>query len=99
MAVTRLYQAGNDKELGFEITGHRSEAVRDYKRINECQKKAANNDVNGSDKYNIKTKVLRIDQHVNITLNTNVNKKLKCCTCFAFTESIFIPVMSHYCCN
>ena len=33
-APTRLYEAGVDEQLITEITGHRSNAVRDYKRTN-----------------------------------------------------------------
>jgi integrase len=36
-AATRLYEAGIDEQLITEKTGHRSSAVRSYKRTNDTQ--------------------------------------------------------------
>ena len=37
-AASRLYQKGVDEQLIQEVTGHRSNAVRSYKRTNDCMK-------------------------------------------------------------
>ncbi|XP_048251972.1 uncharacterized protein LOC125380030 [Haliotis rufescens] len=37
-AATRLYQANEDEQMICEITGHKSEAVRSYKRTSDVQK-------------------------------------------------------------
>ncbi|CAC5418560.1 unnamed protein product [Mytilus coruscus] len=37
-AATRMYDAGVDEQLICEVTGHRSNAVRNYKRTNENRK-------------------------------------------------------------
>ncbi len=39
-AATRLYQEGVSEKLIKEITGHRSEAVRDYERTGEAMKRS-----------------------------------------------------------
>jgi hypothetical protein len=38
-SATRMYDAGIDEQLICEITGHRSNAVRNYKRTNTAQKR------------------------------------------------------------
>ncbi|XP_046565575.1 uncharacterized protein LOC124274278 [Haliotis rubra] len=38
-AATRLFEAGVDEQLICEVTGHRSSAVRSYKRTNSAQKR------------------------------------------------------------
>lgn len=47
-AATRMYEAGLDEQLITEVTGHRSECVRDYKRTNEAMKRHANSIINSS---------------------------------------------------
>ena len=42
-AATRIYQCDIDEQLIQEITGHRSLAVRSYKRTSQSQKKFASN--------------------------------------------------------
>ena len=46
-AATRLYEKGCDEQLISEITGHRSLAVREYKRTSSLQKQMASNIVQG----------------------------------------------------
>ena len=46
-AVTRMYQGGVDEQVIQEITGHRSLAVRSYKRTCENQKCIASQIVSG----------------------------------------------------
>ena len=47
-AATRLYEAGIEEQLITEITGHRSESVREYKRTSEHMKRRANNILSGN---------------------------------------------------
>ncbi|CAC5423579.1 unnamed protein product [Mytilus coruscus] len=46
-AATRMYDAGVDEQLICEVTGHRSNAVRNYKRTNEKQKRKINSVIQG----------------------------------------------------
>ena len=46
--ATRLYRAGVDEQLIMETTGHRSLAVRRYKRTSEKQLKAVSSTIAGS---------------------------------------------------
>ena len=45
-AATRLYDAEVDEQVISEITGHRSKAIRDYKRTSEALKRKANSIIN-----------------------------------------------------
>jgi integrase len=47
-AATRLYQAGVDEQLITEVTGHRSNAVRNYKRTTTAQKRKISEVIQGS---------------------------------------------------
>ncbi|CAC5423576.1 unnamed protein product [Mytilus coruscus] len=46
-AATRMYDAGVDEQLICEVTGHRSNAIRNYKRTNEKQKRKINSVIQG----------------------------------------------------
>ena len=46
-AATRLYHANFDEQVIQEVTGHRSVAVREYKRTSNCQKRSASTCVMG----------------------------------------------------
>jgi len=47
-AASRLYQQGFDEQLICETTGHRSNAVRGYKRTTAAQKLDISNAISGS---------------------------------------------------
>ncbi|CAC5398261.1 unnamed protein product [Mytilus coruscus] len=75
-AATRMYDAGVDKELICEVTGHRSNAVRNYKRTNEKQKRKINSVIRGRpDSENDdsgKFKISKSDGNLSITLNISM---------------------------
>lgn len=79
-AATRLYEAGMEEQLVSEITGHRSECVREYKRTTEEMKRQANAVISGCETSvsDIAPKVVRKEPlsanqlPVNITVNVNM---------------------------
>ncbi|CAC5370979.1 unnamed protein product [Mytilus coruscus] len=72
-AATRMYDPGEDEQLICEFTGHRSNAVRNYKRTNEKQKRKINSVIQGrTDSENDdsgKFKISKSDGNLSITLN------------------------------
>ena len=56
-AATRLYLAGMDEQLISEKTGHRSSAIRAYKRTSACQEYELNNIITGAKKQKTTTPV------------------------------------------
>ncbi|CAC5358886.1 unnamed protein product [Mytilus coruscus] len=75
-AATRMYDAGVDEQLICEVTGHRSNAVRNYKRTNEKQKRKINSVIQGrTDSENDdsgKFKISKSDGNLSITLNISM---------------------------
>ncbi|CAC5366355.1 unnamed protein product [Mytilus coruscus] len=75
-AATRMYDAGVDEPLICEVTGHRSNAVRNYKRTNEKQKRKINSVIHGrTDSENDdsgKFKISKSDGNLSITLNISM---------------------------
>ena len=59
-AATRLYQAGVDEQLITEVTGHRSNAVRNYKRTSTAQKRTIREVIEGSSDGNNNSRPPRI---------------------------------------
>ena len=57
-AATRLYDAGVDEQLITEKTGHRSSAVRSYKRTQDAQLVKISEIIQGSEKWNVNQKML-----------------------------------------
>ncbi|XP_046577855.1 uncharacterized protein LOC124285635 [Haliotis rubra] len=45
--ATRLFQSGIDEQLIARTTGHRSTAVREYKRVSTAQEKELSNVIQG----------------------------------------------------
>ena len=77
-AATRLYEKGVDEQLIQEVTGHRSGAVREYKRTNEAQKRDISSILGGNGDENAKkpctvSRALE-GEGINITLNVNLTK-------------------------
>lgn len=48
IAVTRLFDAEVDEQLITEVTGHRSTAVRNYKRTSDAKRQKVNSIIQGS---------------------------------------------------
>ncbi|CAC5393007.1 unnamed protein product [Mytilus coruscus] len=75
-AATRMYDAGVDEQLICEVTGHRSNAIRNYKRTNEKQKRKINSVIQGrTDSENDdsgKFKISKSDGNLSITLNISM---------------------------
>ncbi|CAC5373452.1 unnamed protein product [Mytilus coruscus] len=75
-AATRMYDAGVDEQLICEVTGHRSNAVKNYKRTNEKQKRKINSVIQGrTDSENDdsgKFKISKSDGNLSITLNISM---------------------------
>ncbi|MES9879628.1 MAG: tyrosine-type recombinase/integrase [Sedimenticola sp.] len=77
-AATRLYQAGLDEQLVCEITGHRSETVREYKRTDLNMKRHASAVINATAQTSGEQddrKRICLEQHptpLNITINLNM---------------------------
>ncbi|CAC5388526.1 unnamed protein product [Mytilus coruscus] len=75
-AATRMYDAAVDEQLICEFTGHRSNAVRNYKRTNEKQKRKINSVIQGrTDSENDdsgKFKISKSDGNLSITLNISM---------------------------
>ena len=55
--AARLYHAGMDKQLITEITGHKSNAVRLYKRTNDDLKQKASNILDNSNPADYKKQI------------------------------------------
>ena len=77
-AASRLYQSGMDEQLIQEVTGHRSMAVREYKRTNEVQKRSISSILGGGESEGNK-KTCTVSRPtsadgINITLNVNFSK-------------------------
>ena len=81
-AATRLFDADIDEQLITEVTGHRSSAVRNYKRVNETKRQKINDVIQGtsSDKAESVPTVTttpssfeRNDGKVSFTINLNLN--------------------------
>ena len=49
-SATSMYQGNVDEQIIQEITGHRSLAVRSYKRTSDSQRKLASNIIFGTQK-------------------------------------------------
>ncbi|CAC5393030.1 unnamed protein product [Mytilus coruscus] len=77
-AATRMYDAGVDEQLICEVTGHRSNAVRNYKRTNEKQKRKINSVIQGrTDSENDdsgKFKISKSDGNLSIALNISMKE-------------------------
>lgn len=59
-AATRLYEAGVDEQLICEKTGHRSNAIRGYKRTSDLQQKGVSDIVQA----NLQSKQLKLDDNL-----------------------------------
>ena len=81
-AATRLYEDGQDEQLISEITGHKSNAVREYKRTNTEMKRKANQTINSKPseqkkprselQINSAPSTFQVDgNNINITLQVN----------------------------
>ncbi|XP_052086492.1 transcriptional regulator QRICH1-like [Mytilus californianus] len=72
----RMYDAGVDEQLICKVTGHRSNAVRNYKRTNEKQKRKINSVIQGqTDSENDdsgKFKISKSDGNLSFTLNISM---------------------------
>ena len=75
-SATRMYDACVDEQLICEVTGHRSNAVRSYKRTNQGKKEEISKVIQGiqSDNVNMvnRPKSTNAQQNLSITLNINV---------------------------
>ena len=89
-ATSRLYNENFDEQLICEVTGHRSNAVRSYKRTSEDQLKSVSNVLYGNNDVNMQNsseehtpkkakieieKGLQCDGQATILVNVNVNFK------------------------
>ena len=81
-AATHLFDADIDEQLLTEVTGHRSSAVRNYKRVSETKHQKINDVIQGtsSDKAESVLTVTttpssfeRNDGKVSFTINLNLN--------------------------
>lgn len=83
-AATRLYSANVDEQLITEVTGHRSMAVRNYKRTSDAQKRSINEIVQGQVKKSKGSSEIDLDSvstsvasamvpgaNVHVTINVN----------------------------
>lgn len=77
-SATRLYDADVDEQAICEITGHRSNSVRSYKRTNESRKRKISQIIQGenvskdeADTSATDIKTPKSDRNVTITLNIN----------------------------
>ena len=81
-AATRMFDAEVDEQLICEVTGHRSNAVRSYKRTNAAQKRKLSSIVQGqgqsecasSSTKSVHSEVSRENNGVSLTVNISVNK-------------------------
>lgn len=73
-SATRLYQHGVDEQLIQEVTGHRSSAVRAYKRTNDAMKRNISAVLSGEDMSVSKKQCSSTSaKPINITVNVNLN--------------------------
>ena len=78
-AATRLYHAGVDEQLISEVTGHRSNAIRNYKRTTATQKRNISDILQGhkdsdTDDNNNCSKLAKSDSDLHVTVNITINK-------------------------
>lgn len=74
-AATRLYECGVDEQIISEVTGHRSDAVREYKRTSETMRRDACGIIRGDvpKKQEVSKKICIGNQELDININVNVN--------------------------
>ena len=77
-AATRLYQAGVDEQLITEVTGHRSNAARNYKRTTTAQKRKISEVIQGSSDGNNNSPTAKcansnIAGNVQVTVSVTLN--------------------------
>ena len=73
----RDYHAGVDEQLISEVTGHRSNAIRDYKCTTTTQKRNLSEILQGhsdTDNYNNSRKCMKSDNQFHVTVIVNINK-------------------------
>lgn len=68
-AATRLYHAGVDEQLITEVTGHQSNAVRNYKRTTTAQKRKISDVIQGASVNETELQKKNIQVSININLN------------------------------
>lgn len=80
-AATRLYEYGIEEQRICEITGHKSTAVRSYKRTNQCQSMEASAIVQAQGHQSTSqissTTIERSESQ--IVIRENMNKRMKIC--------------------